>query len=141
MCILVYTYVYVCVRVRVYVRMHVWVFSVHLYLFVCIGCVLQHFGFVWWDRTSYRRPGPDSGSCRCGPDTMGIRRPMHGMVRRPVPVRAVKTRRRFGSETASFHVSVRFCVFTVVGMPYMLILSFHVTFRYILSVWLLVPLH
>ena len=40
MCMLVY------VRVRVCVRMHVWVFSVHLYLFVCVGCVLQHFEFV-----------------------------------------------------------------------------------------------
>ena len=72
------------------------------------------------------RPGHDSDSCRCGPDTQEIRRPMHGMIRRPVPVRAVKTRQRFGSETASFHVSVRSYVFTVIGMLYMLILSFHV---------------
>ena len=130
-CVCLYTYVYV------YAYMFVCTCGclacIYIYLYVLVACysISDLFGEI---RTSYRRPGPDSGSCRCGPDTMGIRRPMHGMVRRPVPVRAVKTRRRFGSETASFHVSVRFCVFTVVGMPYMLILSFHVTFRYILSV-------
>ena len=48
---------------------------------------------------------------RCGPDTMMIRRPIHVMIRRSVLVRAVKTRRWFGSETASFHVSVCFCLF------------------------------
>ena len=42
----------------------------------------------------------------CGLDTLAIRSPIHEMIRRFVPVRAVKTRRYFGSETASFHVSV-----------------------------------
>jgi len=88
-----------------------------------------------------RRSGPVAGDpdpirvrARCGPDAQPIRRPIHGMIRRSVPVRAVKTRWRFGSETAPFHVSVRSCVFTVVCMLYMLLLSFHVTFCYILPV-------
>ena len=71
---------------------------------------------------------------RCGPDTQAIRRPIHGMIRRSVPVRAVKTRRRLDSKTTSFHVNVRSYVFTVIGMLYMLHLSFHVTFFYVLSV-------
>jgi len=71
---------------------------------------------------------------RYGHDTMAIRRQAHGMIRISVQVRAVKTRRRFGSETASFHVSVRSCVFIVTDMLYMLPLSFYVTFRYTLLV-------
>jgi len=43
---------------------------------------------------------------RYGPDTLAIRRPIHGMIWRSIPLRALKTRRRFGSKTASFHVSV-----------------------------------
>jgi len=43
---------------------------------------------------------------RSEPDIMAIRRPIHGMIRRSVPVRAVKTRGQFGSKTASFYVSV-----------------------------------
>jgi len=46
----------------------------------------------------------------CGSDRLAIRRPINGMIRRFLPVRAVKTRRWFGSKTASFHVSVCFCV-------------------------------
>jgi len=56
---------------------------------------------------------------RYGPDTLAIRRPTHGMIRRFVPVRAVKTRRRFGFKTVSFHViiySYIISLFTVVGM-------------------------
>ena len=109
------------------------------------GGVLQYFGPIWWD------PNPATGDpnmiqtcARCGPDTQAIRRPTHGMIRRSVSVRAVKTRRRFGSETASFHVSVRSFAFPYLPLSvcvYMLHLSFHVTFCYILPVWLLVPLH
>jgi len=132
---------YVYMGVHVCVRMHVWVFSMHLYILVClVACysISSSFGEI---RISCRRPGHDSDSYRCGPDTEGIRRPMHRMIRRSVPVHAVKTRRRFGSETSSFHVSVRSCVFIVIDMLYMLPLSFYVTFRYTLLVWLLVPVH
>ena len=34
-----------------------------------------------------------------------IRGPIHEMIQRFIPVRMVKTRRRFGSKTVSFHVS------------------------------------
>ena len=92
--------------------------------------MLQYFGPATGD------PDPIQICARCGPDTMVIRRPIYGMIRRPVPVRAVKTRRRFGSETASFHVSVRSCVFTVVGMhlPVTLIISCDLTSFYVLPV-------
>ena len=115
----VYLYMYVC-GYSVCVCMHVWVLSMYLYLFVCVGCVLQHFGFIQWD------PNPASGDpdpiqirARCGPDTMAIRRPTHGMIRRSVPVRAVKIRRRFGSETASFQVSVCFYLNSLFPVVYM----------------------
>ena len=125
-------YVYVGVHVCVGVLRSV--SSMHLYLFMCsVAChsISDPFGEI---RTSCSRLGPDPDSCRCGSDTQAIRRPFHGMIRRSVPVRAVKTRRRFSSETASFHVSVHSYVFIVVGMLYLLPLSFYVTFCYILSV-------
>jgi len=53
------------------------------------------------------------------PNIQAIRRSIHGMICRSVLVRAVKTRRWFGFETASFHVRVCFCVislFTIIGM-------------------------
>jgi len=46
---------YVCVYLYMYVGVHVCVgllgrvFSIHLYLLVCVGCMLQYFGFVQWD--------------------------------------------------------------------------------------------
>jgi len=68
--------------------------------------VIQCFRYVSEIRTIAENPDPIQIRARCGPDTMVIRRPIHGMIRRSVPVRAVKTRRRFGSENASFQVSV-----------------------------------
>jgi len=120
-CMLVY--VYTCIRI--YVGVHV---CVCVYILECIRvreyvCVSS---CVWLrvaalrirlvrSEPSYRRPGPIRIRAHCGPDTMVIWRPIHGMIRRSVLVRAVKTRRRFGSKTASFHVSVCSCVFTVVS--------------------------
>ena len=46
----------------------------------------------------------------CGSDIMVIRRQTHEMIWRSEPVRAVKTRRRFGPKTVSFHVSVYFAL-------------------------------
>ena len=60
---------------------------------------------VWLRATGFQTclveyPNPATGDpdpirirARCGPDTMVIQRPIHGMIRRSVPVRAVKTRR------------------------------------------------
>ena len=102
---------YVCACLFMYVYAHMFVCTcgclacIYNYLYVLVACysISDLFGEIW---TSCRRPGPDSDSCRCRPDTMVIRRPIHGMIRRSVPVRPVKTRWRFGSETSSFHVSV-----------------------------------
>jgi len=58
----------------------------------------------------------DSDLYRCRLDTLAIRRPTHKMIRNFVSVRTVKTRRWFGPEIASFHVSVCsyiFFLFTV----------------------------
>jgi len=116
MCILVYvymwvyTYVYACIFWSVYVYESMFVL-VHVF-----GCVLQRFGSVWWDpNLATGDPDPIRIRAQFGPDTMVIWRPIHGMIRRSVSVRAVKTRWRFGSKTASFHVSVCSCVFTVVS--------------------------
>ena len=88
-------------------------------------------------QTRLVRSGPiirDLVSCSLWTDIMVIRRPMHEMIRRSVPVRAVKTRRWFDSETVSFHVSVRSYVSPYLPLSvciYRLLLSFHVTFCYI----------
>ena len=83
--------------------------------------------------------------CGCyGPDALVIRRLTHKMIRRFVPVRAVKIRRWFGFKTASFHVSVCSCIislFLIVNIIYMLPVSFHLTVSYIWPVWLPVPFH
>ena len=53
-----------------------------------------------------------------------IRRPTHEMIRRSVPVRAVKTRWWFGPKIVSFHVSVYFCI--IVNYRYLLFNYYHV---------------
>jgi len=141
-------YVYTCICM--YVGAHVCVgvlgsmFSVYLYLFVCVGCVLQRSESFGEIRTVAGDPDPIQIRAHCGPDTQAIRRPIHGMIRTSVLVRAVKTRRLFGSETVSFHVSVRSCSLPYLLLSvcvYMLYLLFHAAFGYMLSVWLLVLLH
>ena len=92
-------YEYICMYVGVHICVGVLgsKFSVYLYLFVCVGCVLQRsesFGEIW---TVAGDPDPIRIRARCGPDTMVIRRPTHGMIHRSVPVRTVNARRRFGS--------------------------------------------
>jgi len=90
---------YVCVYVSgVYGCMFMWVHG--------LGCVLQRVGAVWWD------PDPLQETqirARYGSDTLAVRRPTHGMIRRFISVRVVKIRRRYGFKTASFHVSVCSC--------------------------------
>ena len=111
-------YSYRCMHVGICVCnfMHVWVLSMYLCLHVwLVACYsvsdsLGRSGPVTGD------PDPIGIRAHCGPETQTIRRPIHGMSRRSVPVCAVKTRRWFSSEIASFHVSVRFYVFTVVSM-------------------------
>ena len=133
-----YTYIYGCTRMFMSVYCGVYTCTrVCLCGFICwVACcsVSDSFGEI---RTVSGDPDPIRIRARCGPDTMVIQRPIHGTICRSVLVRAVKTRRRFGSETASFHVSVRSCAFPYLPLSvciYMLHLSFHVTFCYILSV-------
>ena len=117
---------YVCVRGCTRMCPYACVGVNRVFMFICM-CWLR--ATVFRTRSvrfepSYRRPRPDSGSCRCGSDTQVIRRPINGMIRRSVPVRAVKTRWRFGSETASFHVSVcshAFSLFTVASSVHVFI--------------------
>jgi len=103
--------------------------------------ISDSFGEIW---TRCRRSGSDSELCLLCTQYMAIRRLIHGMIHISVPVHAVKTRRRFGFKTASFHVSVCSCVFLYLLLSvcvYILLLSFHLTFFYILSIWILIPLH
>ena len=120
LCMYVYTRIYVCICM--YVGVHVcvgvleWALRVYLYvLYVLVACcsISDSFGDI---RTVAGDPDPIRIRARCEPDTQAIRRPVHEMICRTVPVRVVKTRWRFGFETASFHVSVCSYVFTVVGM-------------------------
>ena len=65
-----------------------------------------------------------------GPNALASQRPTRRMIQRSVPVRAVKTRRQFSSKTASFHVSVCSCIFSLFLFVYiirMLPISFHLT--------------
>ena len=66
-------------------------------------------------------PDPDSYSLRTR--YPGDSKTDPWMIRRFVPVRAVKTGRRFGSKTASFHVSVYLLVYFLNSSIF--ILSFH----------------
>ena len=134
MCILVYTNIYVCTWVYTYVSVcsGVCLVYIYIYLYVLVACCNVQNRLV--RSGPLQETGSDLDSYHCGPNIMAIRRPIHEMIRKLVPVRAVKARRRFVPETESFHVSVRSCVFTIVGMLYMLHLSFHVTFFHILPV-------
>ena len=104
-----------CVRLSVCLSTCVIMFK---YVWVCDMCTVacfsnsDPFGEI---RTVAGDPDPIRIRDRCGPDTMAIRRPIHGMIRRSVQVRAVKTRRWFGSETASFHMSV--CSYVIFFLP------------------------
>jgi len=119
-------YLYICMYVGVHVcvctcGMHEWVHVWACYVCMLIplplcvfGCVLQRL------RTRSRSK---LGNMRFRlvfimDLTLAIQRPTHGMIQRSVPVRAVKTRRRFRFKITSFHVSVWFCViflFTIVN--------------------------
>jgi len=126
-CMCAGVYPYVCTLVFVWVHV--------------LGNMLQRFGLVWWD------PDPLRETRICvhrGLNSQENRRPIHEMIWRLVPVRAMKTRWQFGSKIVSFHMSVCSCVFPYLPLSaciYMVLSSFHVTFCYIWLVWLLVSLH
>ena len=75
------------------------------------------------DMDPLARSGPVTG----GPDTQVIQRPTHGTNLRSVPVRTVKTRRRFSFKIASFHMSICSYIFSYLLLP----VGVHVTIRII----------
>ena len=108
MCIL-YTYVYLGVCMSTCMCM---------YKCVWVGIYIVS---IWLDGTVFRtclvRSGPVTGDSdptrirvRRGADTLTIWRLTDRMIRRSIPAHAVKSRRRFGFKTASFHVSICSCI-------------------------------
>ena len=96
----IHTYAWLYVRVyRVYVPC-VWIYVMCVRLHVAV--ITNLFGETQTRSEIY---------VRCGPGTPAIRRPIHEMIQRFVPVRAVKIRRWFGFKTTSFHVRVCSYVF------------------------------
>ena len=117
----------VCIRVC-YIRVRIcivyaWGVCMSMCIYMCSACMfygctfvwvhvfdyaVQRFGPVWRDPDPLRKVRIYA---RYGPDTMAIRRPTHEMIRRFLPVRVMKTRRRFGFKTASFHMSICLLVY------------------------------
>jgi len=93
----IYTCMWVCTRV-----------SMRACIYTCMWLCVWWYRPVWWDPDLLREI---YFGARYEPDTLAIRRPTHEKIRRFVLVRAVETRRRFGSKIVSFHVSVRSYVF------------------------------
>jgi len=129
-------YSYVCVHVCVCVY-------VCKSIYICVSVRLRVAAI--WTRLVRSRPVRGIRICACyGLDTQVIRRLIHGMIWRFVPVHAVKIRRRFGSKTTSFHVSVCFSIIfslTVVSSIYILLVLFHMIIWYIIPVCLSISLH
>ena len=105
----IYEYVYVCTYSWLCARVVV----KRVFMFTCVGMVT-----CCNDSDPFVRSEPVTGDpnqiriCALyGPDLLVIRRPPHEMIQRFVPIRAVKTRRRFDSKIASFHVSVCLLVY------------------------------
>jgi len=123
-------YCCVCAWICVCKCVHVSVWG-DMYIMCTYVFVYQRVGLhVTAIRTHSRDPDPIRICVRCGADTLAIQRPTHRMIRRSVPVRAMKTRRRFGSKTASFHMSICSYIiflFIIVSSIYMWLVSFHVT--------------
>ena len=118
-----------------------------VYMYDCKGVSYVFRCMLQWFRTRSCDLDPlrEIRSCtRYGSDTQAIRKPTNGMIWRFVPVRAVETRRRFGSKIASFHVSVSSCLFSYLPLSvgiYILLVSFQVTVWLILLVWLPIFFH
>jgi len=78
-----------------------------VYVNVCVGCISD---LIAQSEFGNKRRGPNLDLCSQSADMLGDL--THEMLQRSVPVRVVQTRRQFGPGTASFHVSVCFCVIT-----------------------------
>ena len=112
--------------------------------FMClVACHSDADSFV--QSTGNRRPGPDPDLCSQSVDTLGDSKTDYEMIWRFVPIRAVKTRRWFGSKIA-FHFKwvFAFVLFSYLSLSIaisVLLVSFHVTIWYIIPAWLCVSLH
>ena len=102
---------------------------------------------AWYSNTDpLARSGPDPDTCLLWSRYTGDSKTDPQGDWRSVPVRVVKTRRRFGFKTVSFHVSVCSCIIsscTVISNIYIYMLRalYHVIICFILPVWLLVPFY
>jgi len=129
MCVL-WIYVWVCVY-----NINVCVYYVYGCTCVCMytgACSCEFMGWVaccsirpvWWD------PDPLQETqirIRRWFDTLAIRRLTYEMIRRSIPLRAVKIRRWFGPKTASFYVSVCSYIFSLL----LLLVGVHISVRII----------
>jgi len=94
----------VYIRACVTVRMNIWVS-------VCFSCSTR-------SHSCDLNPVTEDADLiqsdvQCEPDTLAIQKSTHEIIWRSVPVRAVKTRRRFGPKTASFHVCLFFTLLLI----------------------------
>jgi len=108
----------------------IWVYSVCMHVCTCIYvvCVCMRMyvhvsSCVWLRDTAFQINSYDPNSItenldcvRYKPDTQAIRRPTHGMIRRSVPARTVKTKWRFRSKPRHF-----MWVFALVSFSYLLL--------------------
>jgi len=126
-CVHVFIFVYACVGMCIYI-ICMYVYT-RIYLLMCgytcmyyasmcvcvyvfvnqrvglIACCSNVDSFVWSEPVTEKQ-NPIRIRVHCGPDTLAIRKPTHGIIRRSLPVRVVKTRRWFSFKITSFHVSV-----------------------------------
>jgi len=133
--------VYVCVWVYTYVS-GCTCGCVRIYVYLSVAFCSDLDSFVR-PKSVTGDPDPIRICANYEPDTLAIRKPTHEIIRRSPRVRAVKTRRRFGSKTASFHVSVCSCIiFLIYHCQYYLYVTRIISCDWdILPVWLSVSLH
>jgi len=102
---IVYVWVYAWLCVCIYSCVYIWL-GVCTCVFMCT-CAHECLVACYSDVDSFVRSELGNGRfgicVRCESDTLAIRRPTHELIRRSVPVHAVKIRWGFGSKTVSFH--------------------------------------
>ena len=81
-----------------------------MYYFPSPLCVRLRVTAFWTRSCGPNSITGDSALCPLRTRYTGDSKTIHVIIRRSVSVRAMKTRRRFGSKTASFHVSACSCI-------------------------------
>jgi len=111
-----------CVSIRV----HTCAYCAYILVYQPVYLVVRYsdYGPVWWDPDPFVRSEPGNRRSRSDPDSYSLQTRYAGDSKtdpwddRPVPICTVKTRRRFGSKTVSFYVSICFHViflFTIIN--------------------------